>query len=400
MTDEQPGFFAPGRSEGAYLPFRGRMTWRRLLTRLVLCAIMLVAVDALVAATATSQASFERDYRLPRTMPTADIADYADAIDASARSVAGGPVVLFLGASPTWGHRTKDAANTFPYAFRSAAASAGVDVRAFNLASNGQFVGDYLVIARRLAPDAEAVYVQLTYHTFNRAARGEAAIRYPELPKVLGVTLSSDDAALLRLSGSDTGLLAQGESWLGRYWRLWRARDAIDRALLGGRPRDALERLAARAAGDEVTSDEDVTGDGFAAFDSLEPEQQMMAVAAYAEDSSFDIEPADSEVRALDRLAALLEQGEVPAVFYMAPLNRELIRSYELIDEALYARNVEILRRVVEARGATFIDYNSGPVRFGPGLFADISHTTDAGGRVFGAALWNDTSATVTAVAR
>jgi hypothetical protein len=400
LTDDPGGFFAPPRSEGAYLPFRGRITWRRLLTRLVLCALILAALDAGVAAISTPQATFERDYRLPRVMPTADIADYAYAIDASARSSGGVPVVLFLGASPTWGHRTKDAANTFPYAYRSAAASAGVELRAFNLASNGQFVGDYLVIARRLAPDADAVYVQLTYHTFNKAARESAAIRYPELPKVLGVGLTADEARLLRLSGSDTGVLAAGDSFLGRYWRLWRERDAIDRRLFGGRPRDMLERLAARAAGVEVTSDEQLADDGFAAFDEMEPEQQTMLVAAYAEDSAFEVDPADSEVLALERLAALLSQRGVPAVFYMAPLNRELVDSYGLIDPALYAANIEVLRSVVEAQGATFIDYNSGPRRFASGSFADISHTTDAGGRAFGALLWNETSSTVTAVAK
>jgi hypothetical protein len=400
VTDDQRGFFAPERSEGAYLSFAGRITWRRLLTRLVLCALLLAALDLVVASGSTPRSSYQRDYRLPRSMPTADIADYADAIDAEARARAGGPVVLFLGASPTWGHRTKDPANTFPYALRSAASSAGVELRAFNLASNGQFVGDYLVIARRLAPDADAVYIQLTYHTFNPVARDSAAIRYPELPKILGVGLSTDESRLLGLSGSDTGVLAAGESFLGRYWRLWRERDAIDRRLFGGRPRSALERAAAGAAGEVVTGDDDATDDGFAAFEALEPDKQTLVVAAYAEDSSFEVDPSDSEVRALDRLAELLEEEGIPAVFFMAPLNRELVDSYGLIDPALYAANVEVLRGVVEARGATFIDYNSGPVRLASGLFADISHTTDAGGSAFGDLLWNETSSTVTAVAR
>jgi hypothetical protein len=400
VTDETPGFFAPERSEGSYLAFGGRVTWRRLVLRLALAVVLLGVVDLVIAATSAPLATYQHAYRLPRVMPTADIADYADAVDASARTAAGGPIVLFLGASPTWGQRTKDAANTFPYAFGSAAASAGVELRAFNLASNGQFVGDYYVIAKRLASQASAVYVQLTYHTFNRAARDSAAMRYPELPKVLGVGLSAEEARLLRLSGSDTGVLAAGESLLGRYWHLWRERDAIDRKLFGARPQNALESAAARVAGEEITSDDTAADDGFAAFDTLEPEQQMVVVAAYAESSSFEVDPKDSEVLALERLAVLLTEDGVPAVFYLAPINRDLVEGYDLIDPDLYARNVEVLRAVVESHGATFIDYNSGPKRLGQGLFADISHTTDAGSLAFGRILWDETSATVKAVAR
>ncbi len=403
VARETPGFFAPQRFEGRYLGFGGRVTRRRLLVRLAVFLLALAALDHAIAPLQTPGAVFRTHYRLPRTMPTSDLADYADAIDASARDSGGSsaaPVVIFLGASPTWGHRISDPGNAFPYAFALAAASSGVGVRAFDLASNGQFVGDYYVIARRLLGDADAVYVQMTYQTFNPAARGSAAMRYPELARLLGVRLSAEEARILRLPASASSPLALADSMLGRHWSLWRERDALDRRLFGARPRTAVERAALRASGDDVTFDDEVTDDGFGAFDTLEPEQQLVVVAAYAQDSSFQLRASDGEVERLRRLAKLLADAGVPAVFYMAPLNRGLIDENRLIDPAQYARNVAVLRAAVESNGLSFRDYNSGPLRIPRTQFADVSHTTDAGGRAFGAMLWEDTSATVPAVSR
>ena len=81
------------------------------------------------------------------------------------------------------------------------------------------------------------------------------------------------------------------------------------------------------------------------------------------------------------------------AVFFMAPLNRQLVDEYQLIDPKQYAANVRVLRGVVAKDGFPFLDYNTGHDVLPSSLFADISHTTDQGGRRVGALLWRDSRA-------
>ncbi|HEY5506123.1 MAG TPA: hypothetical protein VIK83_01415, partial [Coriobacteriia bacterium] len=308
------------------------------------------------------------------------------------------------GASPAYGHRIKDAANTFPYAYQSAATSAGIHVQAFNVAANGQFVGDYLVLEKRLLPDADIVFVQLTYHTFSPAGRTGLRIRYPELPMVLGVGLTPADASLLGLSpsgdasaGVQTPVALDGA--LTRWWTLWRERGLIDRRMFGGSPRAAIGGVFDKLTGTQAASrpasvttlPADAADDGFASFDTLDPGAQMVVVARYAEASSFTIDPADSEVVALDRLAADIAAAHKKAVFYMGPLNRSVVDSFQLIDPAQYARNIGLLRGTVGRHGFPLIDHNTGSGALPGADFADISHTTDAGGSAFGQLLFKDT---------
>ena len=415
MTDENGAspstgavepFFAPSRADQAGHVTDRRFGVRRLIIRVVVCVLALVALDRIIAPYFAPPAAYLEDYRLPRTAPTAALADYVGAIDLAARVPDHATIAVFLGASPTFGHRIQDARNTFPYAYASAAASAGVPVTAFNLATNGEFVGDYYVLARRLAPDADVVFVQLTYHTFSPTARGGSHVRYPELPQVLGVSLTVEEAGLLGLQASDGSAPAPVESAalggvLSRWWTLWRERDLIDRRLFGGNPRDALAAFIARATGTTTASvaasvttlPDDTANDGFASFDDLDPGQQMVVLARYAEDSSFTIDPADGEVVLLDRLAAELASQHKKAVFFMGPLNEEVIGFYGLIDPAQYKRNIELLRTVVAGHGFMLVDHNTDADALPRADFADISHTTDAGGAAFGALLFKDTAA-------
>jgi hypothetical protein len=397
-------FFAPDRPEHrSAAPFRD-VGVRRLLVRIVVCVLALVALDRIIAPSFAPPAAYLHDYRLPRAAPTAALADYANAIDLAARVPGHAPIALFLGASPTFGYRIKNAADTFPYAYASAAASAGLPVTSFNVAADGEFVGDFYVIAKRLVPDADIVFVQLTYATFSPAGRAGLHIRYPELPTVLGVPLAATDAKLLGLP-ANAGSLASSPApvalggALSRWWVLWRERDLIDRRLFGGRPSDALAALAGRTIGPAPASapatttilPDAVANDGFASFDSLDPGSQMVVVARYAEESSFTIDPADSEVVLLDKLAGDIAVAHKKAVFFMGPLNETVILAYGLIDARQYGSNIALLRRTVARHGFSLIDHNTDAHTMPVSDFADISHTTDAGGALFGQMLLRDT---------
>jgi hypothetical protein len=144
-----------------------------------------------------------------------------------------------------------------------------------------------------------------------------------------------------------------------------------------------------------VTSDEEPATDGFADFDSLEPEKQMVVVAQYAENSDFALAPSDGQVVVLARLAAMLKAQGRRAVFFVSPLNMRLIREYELIDPAQYAGNLAVLEGALAGTGFPFVDLNADAEALPRSAFADISHTTDAGAREVGALLWRETGAYV-----
>ena len=361
--------------------------------RFALTVAALWAIDGLVARTLQPDAQYSRAYRLPATLPTASIADYVASIHSSSLSEQGGPIVVFAGASPTFGHRIKDAANTYPYAFQSAAREAGWPTRTFNLASNGQFVADEYFISKKVAEDADVVFVQLTYHTFNPSARAGSVMRYPELPRLLGMSLDTTEAALL---GVKPSLSASGLSRIDRVlserWLLWRERDALDRRFFGGKPQQVLAGMSARdASATKLSSDTAPPDDGFAAFEQLEPGQQMIVISRYAEDASFTLSAEDSDVRFLGLLAQDLAARGKKAVFFVGPLNRQLVEDYELIDPVQYAANIAVIRKPIEAAGFTLLDYNTGPDVLPIEYFADISHTNDEGGKAVGALLFRDT---------
>lgn len=385
-------FFSPDRAAARDYTWGGRVTWLRLLLRIALCGAVLYGVDIAVMRTLVPAATYEHDYRLPRELPTASLADFAASINAASLRRQGGPIVAFLGASPTWGHRITDPANTFPAVFESAGVAAGWPNRTYNLASNGQFLSDEYFIAKGLIDDVDVVYVQLTYHTFNPTTRGKLVVRYPEIPQLLGVDISAEEAALLGVKPTAADAASRIDTALSRYWLLWRERDALDRRLFGGMPRQLLSGLTgvARSSLTSLPADAQSAGN-LGSLDDMEPAQRMIAISRYAENSEFDISATDSEVVFLRMLVKMLAAHGKKAVFFMSPLNRQLIDDYELIPPEQYAANVAMLRAIVEPAGFPFIDPNAGTSFLPQEYFSDISHTTDEGGRVFGASLYADT---------
>jgi len=362
---------------------------RRASVRLGVCLAVLIAAELWVGR-ALPAPDYERAFRLPLASPTASLYDFVRHIEHAPPTAS--PKIAFLGASPTYGYRVKDARSTWPEAFEAAARRAGTSVRAYNVACNGQFLGDEAVVAERLASKAGVLYIQLTYHTFNPRARSGRALRFAELPRLLAVSPPADEARALGLAQDAVApLSASVDRTLRDAWALYREREAIDKRLFGGTPRGVLQALASGRKPARPDSASDTFDDGFTSFDSLDPAQQMVVVARYAEDASFALTAEDSQVRLLGALARSLKRRGVKAVFYMSPLNRDLIDAWELIDAPQYRRNVGLLQGAVTASGFPFIDYNTGPRRFGGELFADVSHTTDAGAQAVGRALFADT---------
>ena len=235
--------------------------------------------------------------------------------------------------------------------------------------------------------------MQLTYHTFNPETRGKSVMRYPEIPGLLGVDVPADEAALLGVKPSATDSGTRVDSVLGTYWLLWRERDALNRRLFGGEPRQVLANRfnAPRSTLTSLPADSDPFA-SLGSLDDMAPTQRMIAISRFSETSSYDLSPADSEVVFLRKLVKMLSERDKKAVFFMSPLNREVVEDYELVDPKQYAANLAIIKSVVSEGGFPLIDPNTGPFKMSSESFSDISHTTDEGGRIFGEQLYRESA--------
>ncbi len=362
----------------------------RVALRFAACVLALAAVDATVSRFVPAP-DFSRDWRMPRALPTSELLPAVEDLESTACD-AKSPVVVFLGASPTWGDAVDEARDTVPASFGRAAREGTSSPIVYNLAANGQLVGDGYFIARRVEDDADLLFVQLTYHAFNADWREQERIRYPELPGLLGVPMNADLAAVLDIDPTRrpdvTGMFDRG---LRSTWRLYGARDALASRLLGATPemcaREGWQRLL-----DPALADAEKDDTGLTPVEELPPDRQMMIIDEFAAAADFRVRTTDSETRMLERLATALAQADTRTIFYMAPINIDALESYEAFDWTRYAENVATLRRIVEAKGHRFHDLNTG-LSLPSSAFADISHTTAAGNNLVGAELWRLASA-------
>ncbi len=349
----------------------------------------LAAIDAGINAYQNNDHRYDADWRLPKTMPMAELPGYVDHIVGLPRD-ASRPVVLLLGASPTWGEMNSDNRHTYPAVFRRTARADGLDARVYNLGSDGALVSDDYFIADRLAGSADLVAVQLTYETFNPVGRIAGDLRFPELPRVLGEPVSARVAGTLGIARTHAfNLSGIVDRTLGRFWTLFREQDALAARLFG---RPINEELFARWQKMTHAAPKPLVAVApppvNVVFDDLEPSQQELIVQRFSEYSDFHVSPADSELRMLDLLCADLQRRRARAVFFLSPLDMEILEGFGVLDRQQYNANSGAIRAVVERHGLTFIDWNQPKLTLPSSAFADMTHTTDSGSALFAKRLY------------
>lgn len=361
------------------------VTALRVLARFTVMLLVLLAVDLVIVA-AFPTGDYEADWRMPRTLPTSRVVPFIEHIERSSAAEVE-PVVVFLGASPTWGDAVRDDGETVPAAYRRAAAADGGQLRTYNLASNGQLLGDMYFVANRVAGSADLLFVQLTYHGFNEVWREGVAQRYPELSALLGVPVDAELASVLGAEPTHRpDLTGAADRWLQRRWALYGMRDVIAGEILGATPERRLYERWEMVAMPEFAGTEERIPSG-KSFEMLEPDEQMLVLDEFSAAADFRLDREDSEVRILDRLSADLADEGTRTVFYISPLNIEALESFEMLDRELYEANVAPIRDIVESQGHVFLDLNEDSV-IPASAFADINHTTAEGSELVAAELW------------
>lgn len=378
-----------GQSGGESQRERERLTPGRLLVRVCAMLVALIVIDALVAGYLRSDRRYDADWRLPKTWPMSALPGYVNHIESLPRDPRR-PLVLFLGASPTWGDMNSDSRHTYPAVFARIAHGAGSGARVYNLGADGALVSDQYFIASRLAGHADLLAVQLTYHTFNPAARIDGRQRFPELPLILGQAVSSRVASVLGIDSSRPfNLSGVVDRILDRHWLLFRERDSLAAKLFGRPFRNELfarwQELTGSAPEELPPAPPLPPG---SSFDNLDPARQTELVERYADFANFRIKRSDSELIMLDLLCARLQRQHVRAAFFMSPLNISALTGFDVFNRRLYDANVKVIRAVVERHGLTFVDWNQPGLQLPSSAFADITHTTDAGSALFARQLY------------
>ncbi len=362
------------------------LTARRAGVRFAAFLVTLVALDVALGIFLPPP-EFGADWRMPRDLPTSQLAPFIAHFDRTSAE-ATEPVVVFLGASPTWGAAVVRERDSVPAAFRRQSERARSPVRVYNFACNGQLLGDTYFIARRVVQDADVTFVQLTYHAFNARWRQGATSRYPDLPARLGVPVGADTAGILGIRQSHRpDITGAVDRWMRRHWYLYGARDAFAARLLGTTPEQRLyhewEMLAVpgfEGAENLILSE--------SPFEELEPDTQMLILDEFSEAADYRIDERDSEVRMLERLAIDLETQGARAIFYLSPLNTDALASFDLLDREGYAANAQKIRAICVSHGHRFIDFNT-DTSLPSAAFADINHTTPAGSVLVAEQLWS-----------
>lgn len=365
---------------------------KRFLIRLLAFVLSLIVLDlaARLIWGPALQVAYQDHYRLPENQETPLLNDYLDAIRSSqpTANTAAKKRILFLGSSPTYGVSIKDPAMTYPASFERALRAdsklAGRDTEVYNLAAKGYLMSDIYYLEQAIVEASDLMVLQLNYHTFAPQLLAGTAIRHPELPEQLGVGVSEQEAKGLGLRPTPRiNLTPPLSNMLRKYWFLYGKREALAHLWLN----DTAESWLYHRFFPDPKQEAEQEGGSAEPFYELNPARQTFMVKRYAQNVDFELAEDNLELAFLERSLQSIKAHHKPCLVFMAPINIEALNFYKVFNPQQYDRNLALIRSKVEAQGCHWMDINrSAPLA--EDYFADISHTLDAGGAIFGAHLY------------
>lgn len=281
------------------------------------------------------------------------------------------PDVLFVGDSILQGGAAGMGPVTIASGYDQARRErSGRAVRIVNGANAGSSIEvNQLVVDRLLTPRTETVFVLVNYRAFTRD--GIPAVYAPWL----GVNVV-DKANTFNRTGNaaDRFVTAHSSLYRNREWLIGHRLGApLDRAL------SRFFYVATLVGWRDAVLREFRVGRPRLWSDSVWSEAAQAKLR-----ESFDIPALSLQDENFARLGALAEKvrrdgSEFVAV--MPPLNREMVQRFDLIDERVFAHNLDLLRHVTEKAGGLFLDAGN----WQPGnVFTDSVHMIATGNLSFG----------------
>lgn len=367
--------------------------FKKTILRVFFCFLFLVLFDIYFKNNfPLHKSNFEENYRLPKNEEYIVLTDYIKHIK-NIKFKDYKTIIVFMGSSPTYGHKIKNSINTYPYSFEKYLwknNNNSKQIKVYNLASNGRLLSDQYYILKDLIDTADIFFIQLNYHTFNSQAR-TTKIFNAELPDLLGVNVDFAEAEILnRRPTPFYNLNIFLQNFLRRHWYFYANRELIAKKLFGKNPEDYFYDLYQLKRGVEIKDQNDSALDKlFTPFFELSPVKQMIIVKRYSKICKFEITKNNSEIYFLQKIIVLLKEKNKKAVFFMAPINYEAVETYELFKWSQYNENLKIINDMITKQKFLFLDLTLKHKLSGQ-YFFDISHTLDSGGKIVGKYLFED----------
>lgn len=374
------------------------LTRKRLFIRLCSFFIFLFAAEFFVRATVPEQnaGAFNAVYRFPPSQEYIYLPELVTHIKHQGKKEPQKKIIVFSGSSPTYGHKIRHPENTYPFSFERTFKQNSrhpQNIRVFNTASDGQLVSDQYYIVRSLIHDADMFYIQINYHTFNPESLRGMPIRHKDMPERLGARVMEKEAGLLnRRSSPVLSLNSSLQNVLKKISRLYRERETLPLLLFGGKPENVIYAKYETWRGEKAPQKNEGILSQTLPFSQLTPQKQLVIVKRYGERCHFRLKRggSNSELFFLKRMVRLLKKYKKSAVLFMTPLNRGTLDDYDMMDWKEYKNNVKVIREIAENDDMLFLDFNEEHA-YPDNLFFDISHMLDAGGKIVGKDLFNDT---------
>lgn len=375
----------------------GPLSGKRFLVRVLAFLLSLVLLDcaARLIWGPELQVSYQDNYRLPENQETPLVNDFLDTIRSP--QMRGNKQIIFLGSSPTYGVSIQDPAKTYPGSFEQALKSnpeqSKQRIEVYNLAAKGYLMSDVYYLVQAIVDHSDLMVLQINYHTFAPQLLKNTAIRHPELPEQLGVKVSPQEAKMLGLRPTPQFNLTQPlRQSLRNHWFLYGKREALAHLWLDDTAEGWLYHRFFPVQADQTESQEENTS--AQPFYALKPARQIFMVKRYAQNVNYELADDNLELNFLERSMQLIHTKQKGCLVFMAPINIDALNFYEVFNSAQYDRNLARIRAHVEAQGCSFMDINrTDPLA--EDYFADISHTLDDGGRIFGAQLYQSHQALI-----
>jgi hypothetical protein len=317
----------------------------RIRFRAVLIALAVLVVLDLVVRIPGPALPIPRVYRLPSRTTLG----YGQLIDSMAAEKS--PRVAVVGDSVVWGSSLAPGETLSTYLTDDLRAKGVAGARAYNLGFVGGHSNDLLPVVAELSQRhaADAILLNLDYRFYNPKSPLQG--RYPGLYDRVDWSLLPVAPALARSVAPTKTLDAQarGDELVGRVWKLYSIRDYLMVSLFKDTPAEALSRWVTLAR---------VRLGGRPLWLKRAP-QGLPLVELRKQFAVGELAENDPYVRYLGAALDAARAEGVPVVVWAGPVDTQLLDAERVWDRAQYERNLAFLRRYVEARGGTFVDYTT-----------------------------------------
>ena len=274
------------------------------------------------------------------------------------------------------------------------------EARVFNLGLPGGRPADLFLTLKKLheAGAVQLVIVNISYPFFSDEMARTPLLYYKvwapllteEERKGLKVPAEKQGVPKAPAAQPETGGSIEAENFLqwkvASLWSVYRFRQELNRFLFGGPPAVKLKEFfnltfkgeappreqPEEPDQEEPLSEKDKPENKYNVWYSFPWNDRDLEHLA----NVFNVNDSNLNFKYYRELCQYLEANKIPAVIFMSPVNRDLLKQYRLLDQGSFLENTNLIGQVARQSGVPFLDYQNA---VSLDLFHDSMHMLDGG---------------------